>query len=141
MFADRSGASAIEFAMVAGPLLLMIFGSIEFGRLFWVRQALQETTIAGARCMGVPQTDCSSEGAYSASQTLDFIQDTARGRGIPLSPDDVTIDRDATCTGISGFSRVEIRYRFDSALPGLLTLLAEGSNLRAQACFPNQAGA
>ncbi len=58
--ASRSGASAVEFALVLFPLLLVIFGVIEFGRAMWTREALQETAIAGARCMGVLNSNCAT---------------------------------------------------------------------------------
>lgn len=32
---STSGASAIEFALIAMPLLLFLFGTMEYGRLMW----------------------------------------------------------------------------------------------------------
>jgi Flp pilus assembly protein TadG len=37
----NGGAAAVEFALVVGPLLLLIFGVFEFGRLLWTREAIQ----------------------------------------------------------------------------------------------------
>jgi Flp pilus assembly protein TadG len=47
----EGGATAIEFAIVVGPLLLLMFATLEFGRMLWTREALQSAAIAGARCM------------------------------------------------------------------------------------------
>jgi Flp pilus assembly protein TadG len=49
----RSGATAVEFALVIGPLLLVLLGTVEVSRLLWTRQAIQSVAIAGARCLGV----------------------------------------------------------------------------------------
>ena len=58
----QDGAIAVEFAILAPVFLALVFGTIEFGRLMWTYQALQETAIAGARCMALPQTACASAG-------------------------------------------------------------------------------
>src|SRR5690606_17902256 len=97
---DRRGATAVEFAMVAGPLLLLLFGTVEFGRLMWLRQALEETATAGARCMGIPQPECMSGGAYNAATARAFILSEAAGWGLQVTTDDLAIDRAATCSGL-----------------------------------------
>lgn len=45
----QSGASAIEFALVAVILLTLLFGIIEFGRLFFTLNSVQEITRRAAR--------------------------------------------------------------------------------------------
>ena len=50
---DTRGAAAIEFAIVIVPLLLFMFGIIEFSRAFWAKEALQQTAVDTARCMGL----------------------------------------------------------------------------------------
>ena len=37
----RSGSVAVEFGLVALPLILLIFGIIEFGNLIWSQQTLE----------------------------------------------------------------------------------------------------
>jgi Flp pilus assembly protein TadG len=46
---NRSGASAVEFAIVAPIFFLLIFGMIEYGRLVMVQQVLTNATREGAR--------------------------------------------------------------------------------------------
>ena len=45
----RKGAAVVEFAIVAPFLFLIIFGIIEFGRLFMVQQILTNASREGAR--------------------------------------------------------------------------------------------
>ncbi|MBL8583493.1 MAG: pilus assembly protein [Rhizobiaceae bacterium] len=135
---DRAGTSAVEFAILAGPLALLLFGSLEFGRLYWTRQALQETAIAGARCMGVKQSNCATNGVYSSALAKKFIKDIAEERGLTLTDSDVILAPNTSCSGLSGFSSVTINYTFDTPLPSVIAALADGMALTASACFPNQ---
>lgn len=135
---DSRGANAIEFALLAGPFLLLMLGTIEFGRAFWSRHVIQEVSIAGARCMAVPQPECMAGGKYDEAATLQFIMASANVKGVALAQSDVTVDREATCFGSSGFSSVTISYRFRTALPDFLTALASGAAMKATSCFPTQ---
>lgn len=131
------GGSAVEFAIVTFPLLLFIFGTIEFGRLMWTREALQQTAISGARCMGMTQTACGTAGVYSAAMTSNYIQAQAALWSIPLTSSNMTLNASTSCGGVAGFSQVSLNYRFNTAVPLLITALAAGANLSAIACFPN----
>jgi hypothetical protein len=85
-FADTRGASAVEFALVAGPFILILLGSVEFGRYVWTRQAVQDTAIAGARCVGVLQRPCEDEGVFNPTRARNFVIATAAGRLYALVP-------------------------------------------------------
>ena len=77
LLADTRGASAVEFALVAGPFLLILVGSVEFGRYVWTRQAIQDTAIAGARCVGVLQRPCEQDGVFNPTKARNFVIATA----------------------------------------------------------------
>lgn len=49
----ESGASAVEFALVLLPLLLIVFGIIDYGRAFYVQVNLESSTREIARQMAV----------------------------------------------------------------------------------------
>jgi Flp pilus assembly protein TadG len=134
---NRAGASAVEFGMVALPLLLCIFGIIEFGRVMWTREALQQTAIAGARCMGVVMNTCGTAGVYSSSLTTSYIQTQAAHWSLTIPASNISLNSGATCAGVSGFSQVTLTYTFRTVVPGLIKALAGGTNLSATACFPN----
>lgn len=136
----NGGAAAVEFAAVLGPLLLLMFGVFEFGRLLWIREALQETATAGARCMGMSASSCATAGAYSSSATTTYIRSTASNWGVTLTASNITLNNNATCAGISaanGFSSVTISYNFQSVVPSIVTQLNGGKTLTSVACFPN----
>ncbi|MDR3513726.1 MAG: pilus assembly protein [Caulobacteraceae bacterium] len=132
----RDGATAVEFALVVGPLLLLIFGVIEFGRALWTLNALQETASAGARCMGVLNTSCAASGAYSASSATSYIEQVASGWGIGLTASNISLNNAATCAGVSGFSQTTITYTFNTPIPMITPLV--GDPFKVTACFPNQ---
>jgi Flp pilus assembly protein TadG len=140
LWRDRRGATAVEFAMVAGPLLLLLFGTVEFGRLMWLRQALEETATVGARCMAIPQAECSTGGTYDQAKARSFITSEAATWGLGIVPADLAIDRAATCSGLPDFSTVAVSYTFSSAVPMLFDAIGVGPTITSQVCFPNQAG-
>lgn len=134
---EHSGASAVEFALVAPIFLLMLFGMIEFARMFWTTHALHETAIATARCMGIPQIECEDGGVYSPESAISFAISKAGGWLILLDAENIVLDRNATCQGVEGLSKAVIEYRFATVAPGFLTSLAGGTRLRAEACYTN----
>jgi Flp pilus assembly protein TadG len=136
--ASVSGATAVEFALIIGPLLLLLAGTVEFSRLLWTREALQSIAIAGARCMGVAGTDCAIKGVYDAAAATSYVVSQGTTMRVPLTDKDVTLNPAATCAGVSGFSEVSISYTFHTAIPSKLVGMGDGISLSATACFPNQ---
>lgn len=138
-FGDRRGASAVEFSLVIVPLLLFIFGTIEFSRMLWTRQSMQSLSISAARCMGILQPSCISGTSYNEANTKNYIIARASAFGVPLTTSSITLNNSTTCNGVSGFSTVTINYTFSSIAPKLITALTASKNLTTSACFPNQA--
>lgn len=61
---SRKGATAVEFAMIAGPLLLLIFGILELALVFMVSMTLETATAQAAR--PIRTGELQSSGASSA---------------------------------------------------------------------------
>ena len=141
LWRDRGGAAAVEFAAAVMPLLLMIFGVLEFGRLLWAREALQQTATNAARCMAMRASSCASAGVYSSSSTQTYIINQAGGLGVTLTNSNIALNNNNSCAGIggpaSGFSTVTLTYTFTSVVPVLVKALNGGLALTATACFPN----
>lgn len=132
------GTAAIEFAIVAPAFLMLLLGTVEFGRLLWTQQALQETAIAGARCMAILQTGCTAGGRYySSANTTTYIQQIANQWGVSIPSSGIALTPNATCGGTTGFSQVTITSTFNTAVPQIVLLAAGGTSLSATACFPN----
>ena len=134
---DRGGASAVEFAFVVGPMVLLILGVFEFGRVIYTRQALHETAQQTARCLGILQTNCTLNGAVDADAAIDFAQAVGRSWWVAIESDEVAIDDDATCGGVGDFSQVTITHTFQTALPAIVTDIVNVTTLQSTACFPN----
>jgi Flp pilus assembly pilin Flp len=58
--ADRRGATALEFALVAPLVFALLFGSIETGRYIWFAAALDHAVGAAARCAEVVGGACAT---------------------------------------------------------------------------------
>lgn len=52
---DRSGASALEFAFVAVPLILLLFAALEVGLVYFANFSLENATNQGARLIRTGQ--------------------------------------------------------------------------------------
>ncbi len=122
--------------------LMLVFGAIEFGRVLWTEQALQETALAGARCMAIaqgtrPNGSCTSSGSYSSGNTTTYMQNVASGWGLTVPSAGISLNNAASCGGTSGFSKVTLTKTFTSVAPLLVHLNAGGLTLTAAACYPN----
>jgi Flp pilus assembly protein TadG len=49
LWADRQGGAILEFAIVGPALFTILFGIVDFGRMFYVRQSLEYATEEAAR--------------------------------------------------------------------------------------------
>ncbi|HEY1261409.1 MAG TPA: TadE family protein [Stellaceae bacterium] len=136
-----AGAAALEFALLAPVFIALLFGTVEFGRLLWTWQALQETAGAGARCVAIaqgtsPTGPCASGGAYSQSTAQSYVEGIAGQWGVALASGDITPTTNASCGGTSGFAQVSITKSFVSMAPLAFFFPADGVSLTASACYP-----
>ncbi|MFE1597639.1 TadE/TadG family type IV pilus assembly protein [Methylobacterium sp. ID0610] len=75
---DQSGAAALEFAFILPPLLVLLFGIVEGGRLLWAYNVLQFAVEAAARCAVIDQAQCG---------TTSLVQTYAAAKTYALNPD------------------------------------------------------
>lgn len=125
---DRAGAALVEFALLAPVMLAMLFALIEGGRLYWVKQTLNEVAYTTARCMSVSSA-CASDDAPQS-----YAVERARDYAILVDLSDVTVAENTTCRGVTGSNEVSITHHFNSPAKGLLPFLPD--ELSAIACFP-----
>lgn len=112
---DSRGATAIEFAVVSIPLVLIFVGTIEFGRVFYIRNDLAQAADKGMRVLLV-------DPAAGLPVVIAAVQD-AFGAG-PDTELDVALD-----AGPSGTRKLTVRYPVTLLIPGFtaspLTLSVE----------------
>jgi Flp pilus assembly protein TadG len=130
---DKRGVAAVEFAIVIVPLLLFMFGIIEFSRAYWTKEALQQTAIETARCMGL---QLATAGCTSTSGGQAYAGSVGNSWGLTIPTSNVTIATGTTCGGVSGFVTVQITYTFHTVVPHLIAGLFN-ETLYASACFPS----
>ncbi len=135
--AHQGGAAAVEFSVVVMAMFTLLFGVTELGWYMWTANALQQTAIQAARCMGVLASSCASGAAYSSTNTTNFVQSVATTYGITVPTAGVVLSNSASCGGASGFSSVTINYTFRTVVPNLVTGLSSVA-MSESACFPNQ---
>ncbi|MGA3400717.1 MAG: TadE family protein [Acetobacteraceae bacterium] len=136
MRAQRA-TTAVEFAICALAMMLIVVGFVEFGRLVWTFEVLQEVASEGARCMGLGANSCATGGVYNSANTTNYLVNLATSRGVIIDAGMISLNNTAICGGASGFSQVSISYDFITVAPTLLTSLVNGFTVPASACFPN----
>lgn len=78
--ARERGATALEFALVAPILLVVLFGAIEGGRLLLVMAAFHHAVHDAARCISIAPTDCATRDAVA-----DIMTKSMRKFSVPLT--------------------------------------------------------
>jgi Flp pilus assembly protein TadG len=117
-----TGATAVEFAIVAPLLFLVMFGIIELGRAWWTKSSLQYAVERAARyyAVGCASGVCPSDGAaYAATQMY----------GQSIAPGTFTV---VPATG----TKVCVTYTFSYApwFVGDLDVLEGAVTMQGQAC-------
>lgn len=128
---SRSGSTAVEFALVITPFLLLMFGTIEIGRYYWFSNALESLAIETVRCLSVDAIELSIKDAKELC-----LDELNTSRIIPFTPDVPFIDPVTNCakSDIDGdtFWFIELQHAFKALLVPL------DLEISAEACFPIQ---
>ena len=119
---DRHGASAVEFALVATPLFLFLFGIEETARIMWTQSAINMAVEDGARYSSVS----GPTGACTAAATVQSYA-ASRAWGMSLPSGDFTAST-AACG-----CQVTASVPFTPIVPNLVPY---NITLTASACFP-----
>ena len=116
---DDAGAAAVEFALVLPILLLLIFGIVDFGRLYFTQITLTDAAREGARVLAL---EGASGSGYTATQAATDattrVQDAANSVGgtVTVTTGTCTVGDPVTVTASTDFS-------FLTPLPNLANLL------------------
>jgi Flp pilus assembly protein TadG len=137
-WSNVAGTAAIEFAMLAVPFLGVVTTGVEVGRAYWTLEALQDSAIQGARCIGVGASSCSPSGSFDSTSAVAHVQSVAQAWGIAVPAESITATQDTNCGNVPGFSEVRISYAF-SPITGKLIPALNNLPLSASSCFPHKA--
>jgi Flp pilus assembly protein TadG len=125
---DLSGGAAIEYAVTAPFLFTLILGSVDVGRMFYVRQGLEYATEQAARYYMLNPTIASS----SVTTYLQGQMPGGMGSNVTVSYTDTT-----SCNSMSSVTctKIQASYSF-TFIAGYLglgtkTLTASAQSVRA----------
>ena len=85
----RTGAVAVEFAIVAPVLLTILFGMIQYGRAFEMQNQLQVAAREGARFASMDHTGMLGNGQTSNQKLIQDVQNFLATYGI--AKEDLTV--------------------------------------------------
>lgn len=125
---DRRGVVALEFAVLAPLLIVMVLATIEVALLAWTQVALQLTATQTARCLGIGSTACTNAQQYAITTANNWLFTNA------VTASGVLVVYNTLCSGAPGhYTKVTITSQFagTTPLPGILG----GGTLTAQACY------
>ena len=109
LIGDRSGAAAVEFALIGLPFILLLLGLIEFGRGLHIRTALDAAADRAQRAILIDPA--------ASPETIEAEVRSAFQAG---SPDSVTVTyASETVAGID-YRLVTLGYQMDLLLPAPL---------------------
>ena len=119
---DRRGATAVQFALIATPLLLFLFGIEETSRIMWTQAAINMAVEDAARYSSVngPVGACTASGTVTS-----YAATRAWGLSLPAS--------DFTATTPACGCQVVANVPFTAIVPKLVPY---NLTLTASACFP-----
>lgn len=111
---DEGGTTALEFALIAVPLLMFTFGITELGRAVFMQQSLSHATDAAARRLYL------DPGMTVAAIKAGILSDLFLAAPAQLT---VTVGAPAAAPGTDRFRtlRLTVDYEFHSVMPAWIT--------------------
>lgn len=127
---NQRGVAAVEFALILFPLVLLVFGTIEFSTLLYDKAMITNASREGARA-GIVY---SYPDRIADGEIVNVINTYCSDHMISLGGDSsvsTTITWSGTASGDTLTVRVSYIYNF-LVLPNLMTSLSDGLLLQAE---------
>jgi Flp pilus assembly protein TadG len=109
---DDRGSSAVEFALVMTPLLMIVFGIIQYGLYFWAMQGGADAGRQAARLAAVGNPASCDAFAAAVKTGLDNISTSASTATVTRT---YSKSSGNTASGVEIGDSVTVRVRFQSA--------------------------
>jgi Flp pilus assembly protein TadG len=114
------GMAMVEFVLILPALIVMLFGILEFGVLFYQWQTLSNAAREGARDAIVFRKNCDAAAVQALIEQT--VIDYAAAANISVEAGDITIT--GLCTGSGQPAHVEVSHDFGfQVLPGFISQL------------------
>ncbi|MDR3531358.1 MAG: pilus assembly protein [Rhodopila sp.] len=127
---NTKAATALEFALVSGVLITMLFGGLELGLMIWTRGTLQSVAARTARCVAIGSTACTNPQQYAVTLATAWLGSAM------ITKANVTVTAATTCkSALGSFEVVTI-----SASPWVGSLIYPFTGWSTQtltACYPH----
>lgn len=121
IFVDQSGATALEFALVAPVMIMLIIGGMYLSLLGYTTASLHFATEAAARCASLDSTNCGTAAGVSAYAQQKFLN---------LSGSTATFNLTTPACGYNVASSLNYNLKI-----GIATMTIP---VTSQSCFPAQ---
>lgn len=122
-----SGSMALEYGLLLPAFLLLMFGTMDVGRLIWTYTTLHRAVEASARCAAVNPVACGTPGEVAARAA-------SEAWGLTVTPAAFTLQT------LSCGAQVTVTYDFSLLIPWIGGNRPDGlSNtitLSVSACYP-----
>jgi Flp pilus assembly protein TadG len=134
-FRNNRGATAVEFALVALPLMAFILGIIQFGWIVWVDNLLHISVDTASRCGAIRSTTtpCNGAGPVNGGSITNMIT-TANTVFQPLTG--ATFTDNTSCSINAGTTLQGSGLVGEYAISIGLGIFAMNLTLTAQSCYP-----
>lgn len=120
----QTGAAAVEFAVVLPLLVLLLFGSIEFGLLLYNQEVIINASREGARS-GIARYDSDQSGTFAYGSDIPFVVENYCTNRLMTWRDTPPNSLTITVSGGGAFQSdltVRVEYMHDFLFFGILGL-------------------
>lgn len=133
---NRRGSAALEFAMVAPALLLLLFGIVEYARLIWTWQALQLAGDQTARCVAIGASACATPSSYAVTAATGFGALGLTSAGVTVTTVSHAAGNPASCSPPVGNTAAKITLSLVFASPVSTLLPGINQTVLTSSCYP-----
>ncbi len=112
---NRSGASFVEFGILASIFITLSFAIIDFGRMMWLNNTVEHVAAEGARYAAVRGANKSSP--VGEDQVTTYVQD--RATGIPAEDMNISVTWSPN-NNPGGSVTVLVTYNYEYIIGGML---------------------
>jgi len=108
MWRDTRGVALVGFALMAAAFLVSVIGAMEYGRILWIRNSLENAA-----------SETAHYAMIHAGATQQELVSYAQSEAAPLSPSNMTVQVSWDTSGATTFVTILMSYRTDIGIPFL----------------------